>query len=216
MRALWIEDHQLIGDSLEMLLQVVMPEITLDKALDLATASRLIEAFQYELVLLDWWLGSSDGEGALNTLRARQMPPPIIVVSGDEHESIRARALELGATAYVLKSASPAELVRVMRQTLRIDPVVGQPHSSVAPAPRQAAENTRERDLQAAFPDLTSRQIEVFQELVRGHSDKQIARELGISDTTVKSHVRAILQVVGVHKRGEAAFEARARGVSQR
>jgi two-component system nitrate/nitrite response regulator NarL len=215
-RALWIEDHQLIGDSLEMLLQVVMPEITLDKALDLATASRLIQTFQYELILLDWWLGSTDGESAINTLRARETPPPIVVVSGDERESIKTRALELGATAYVLKSASPAELVRVMRQTLQIPPADRQPSAGPRAAPRHLPEHSRERDFQAVFPELTARQAEVFQELVRGLSDKQIARELGISDTTVKSHVRAILQIVGVHKRGEAAFEARARGVDQR
>ncbi len=216
MRALWIEDHQLIGDSLEMLLQVVMPEITLDKALDLATASRLVQTFQYELILLDWWLGSSDGESAINTFRAGHMPPPIIVVSGDERESVRTRALELGATAYVLKSASPAELVRVMRQTLRVQPSDRRPAEVASEAWRPRAEPPREPGFRAIFPELTARQAEVFQELVRGMSDKQIARELGISDSTVKSHVRAILQIVGVHKRGEAAFEARARGVDRR
>jgi DNA-binding NarL/FixJ family response regulator len=71
-------------------------------------------------------------------------------------------------------------------------------------------------NVKTAFPELTARQADVFRELMRGLSDKQIARELGVSDTTVKTHVRAILQIVGVHKRGEAAFEARARGVSER
>ena len=65
MRALWIEDHQLIGESLEMLLQVVMPELSLDKARDLDTARQLVQSIPYELVLLDWWLEQSDGATAI-------------------------------------------------------------------------------------------------------------------------------------------------------
>ena len=62
-------------------------------------------------------------------------------------------------------------------------------------------------DPQERFPDLTDRQAEVFRVMVRGMSDKQIARELSITEATVKTHVRAILGVVGVRRRGEAVFE---------
>ena len=210
MRALWIEDHQLVGDSLEVLLHVVMPDISLDKARDLDTASRLVAAFKYELVLLDWWLGEQDGETTIRSLRDAGCVTPIIVVSGDERETVRMRALALGAVGYVPKTADPATLVGAIRQVLGASVTA---ENGTAPAVERSTQGAPiPIEIATAFPDLTPRQVDVFRSLMRGLSDKQIARELHISDTTVKTHVRAILQSVGVRKRGEATYEARARG----
>jgi two-component system nitrate/nitrite response regulator NarL len=223
LRALWIEDHQLIGDSLEMLLQVVMPEVSVDKARDLEAAMRLVAEFQYELILLDWWLSGNDGERAMHALRGAGCDVPIVVVSGDERASVMARALSLGAVSYVPKSAEPTELVAAIRNVLgerTAAPEPGyaeegrRPLSALQPEPETRTQGGL--GVRSAFPELTSRQADVFRHLMRGLSDKQIARDLGVSDTTVKTHVRAILQIVGVRKRGEAAFEARVRGVGER
>ena len=214
MRALWIEDHQLIGDSLEMLLQVVMPEVSVDKARDLETALRLVAEFQYEMVLLDWWLSGNDGERAMRALREAGCDVPIVVVSGDERPAVMTRALSLGAVSYVPKSAEPTELVKAIRDVIATRPQSAPPaQASGAPAAGAEAAPQDATGIRAAFPELTARQADVFRLLMRGLADKQIARDLGVSDTTVKSHVRAILQIVGVRKRGEAAFEARVRGV---
>lgn len=213
MRALWIEDHQLIGDSLEVLLQVVMPEISLDKARDLESARCLVEAFPYEIVLLDWWLGSQSGENAIRILREAGCKGPIIVVSGDDREPVMQRALSLGAYAYVPKSADPATLVEAIRAALAGN--AGRAPKPARPAPATPAAPLPPIEVEALFPELTARQAEVFRSLMRGLSNKQIARELGVSDTTVKTHVRAILQIVGVNKRGEAAYQARARGAGE-
>jgi DNA-binding NarL/FixJ family response regulator len=220
MRALWIEDHQLIGDSLEMLLQVVMPEVSLDKARDAEMAVRLVQSIQYEIVLLDWWLGRDDGEAAIKALRAVGCESPVLVVSGDEREPVMRRALAAGAIGYVTKAADPAELVRAMRAALAgvvsrpagrlfapcVAPLPGVPHDGPLPL----------LDVQLVFPSLTPRQCDVFRLLMRGASDKLIARELGLSETTVKTHVRAILAEVGARNRGEAAYAARSRGVGER
>lgn len=215
MRALWIEDHQLIGDSLEMLLHVVMPDVSLDKAKDLETAQRLVAAFQYELILLDWWLGAQDGEATMRSLRAAGCTPPIIVVSGDDREPVMRRALALGAVGYVPKTADPATLVEAIRQALRGGE--NRPRPMPSPQARPASPGALPPiDVETVFPDLTARQADVFRALMRGLSDKQIARDFGISDTTVKTHVRAILSIVGVHKRGEATYEARVRGAGER
>jgi DNA-binding NarL/FixJ family response regulator len=211
MRALWIEDHQLVGDSFELLLQLIMPDASLDKARDLESAKRLIETFPYELVLLDWWLGSQDGERSIRALRETHSHTPIIVVSGDDRDVVMDRALALGAAGYVSKGADPAALLDAVRVALR---------GGISRPPRHTGRGNdvapsgvvHPIDVEALYPELTPRQAEVFRALMRGTSDKQIARELDISDTTVKTHVRAILQIVGVHKRGEAAHEARVRG----
>ena len=204
MRVVWIEDHQLIGDSLELLLQVVMPELTLDKARDLHSAQQLIRTFPYKLVLLDWWLGDVDGATSIAALREAGCEAPIVVVSGDEREPVLRRAQALGVAGYVRKSAEPQELIDTLRTVL-------QGGQTLPPAASNRVSQPVS-DLQAAYPELTARQIDVFREMIRGSSDKQIARELGIGDTTVKSHVRAILSLLGVRSRGEAAHRARSDG----
>lgn len=205
MRALWIEDHQLIGDSLELLLQVVLPELSLDKARDLESARQLVEAIPYEVVLLDWWLGEQDGERTLRALRAAGCVAPVVVVSGDEREPVMRRALQLGVAGYVRKSADPQELIETLR-TVLAGKTAPMPRASGAGGPPPGL------DLATLFPHLSPRQLEVFRALLRGASDKQIARELNIGDSTVKTHVRVILQALGVRSRGEAAHAARSAG----
>lgn len=199
MRALWIEDHPLIADSLQLLLGVVLPTLSLDKARDLASATRLAAAIPYELLLLDWWLGETDGSLAIPALRAAGCTAPIIVVSGDDREPVMRQAMALGASGYVRKSAEPEELIGTVKTVL----AGGRP-----PAPPGVAgrEGLPPLDPALLFPALTERQLDVLRALLRGQSDKEIARSLAISDTTVKTHVRAILAALGVASRGEAAY----------
>jgi two-component system nitrate/nitrite response regulator NarL len=211
MRVLWIEDHQLVGDSLEVWLQVTMPDVSLDKARDVDAAINLVDGFKYELVLLDWWLGANDGEFAIRALRDAGCRTPIVVVSGDDREPVMRRALELGAVGYVPKTAAPATLLHTMR--VAIEGGVSQPRRELQ---NKTSANVGGAlppiDVEALFPELTPRQAEVFRALMHGHGNKQIARDLGILETTVKTHVQRILEIVGVHKRTEAVYVARSRG----
>lgn len=206
MRALWIEDHPLIGDSLELLLQVVMPELSLDKARDLPGALACVERIPYQLVLLDWWLGDREGGLSIEALRRQGCQAPLVVVSGDDRAAVMQRALQLGVSGYVRKSAEPAELIATVQA------VLAGGRAPLPPAAQGPRHDLPALDLATLYPQLSERQLEVFRALMRGSADKQIARELGISDTTVKTHVRAILQVLGVHSRGEASFQARQAG----
>lgn len=206
MRALWIEDHPLIGDSLELLLQVVMPELSIDKARDLPTALGCVERIPYQLVLLDWWLGDREGGQTIEALRRQGCRAPMVVVSGDDRAAVMQRALQLGVAGYVRKSAEPAELISTLQTVLAGE------QAALPPASTGPRHDLPALDLATLYPRLSERQLEVFAALMRGVSDKQIARELGIGDTTVKTHVRAILQELGVHSRGEASFQARQAG----
>lgn len=209
MRALWVEDHVLIGDSLEMLLQVVMPELSLDKAHDVRNALALVRAIPYDLVLLDWWLGPDTGEHAMVQLRAGGCVAPFLIVSGDEREVVKRRALALGAVGFVLKASPPQTLVETIRAALAREPGHAGAFASPEPTPAPARPSVR---LGSLFPELTERQVDVFEQLTLGRSDKQIARHLGVANSTVRTHVRAILEIIGVHSRGEATHEAQLRG----
>lgn len=213
-RALWIEDHQLIGDSLEVLFQVLMPDLSLDKARNIEEAARLAQTFQYQIVLLDWWIEGQDGERSLRILREAGCDTPFVVVSGDDSDTVMRRARELGAQAYVSKSTDPMTLVDAIRSALG-DSTPTVP-GALSKGQMPAGDGLAAIDVENAFPELTARQADVFRALMRGASDKQIARELGVSETTIKTHVRGILQAVGVRKRGEAVYQAMARGVNER
>lgn len=211
MRALWVEDHQLIGDSLELLLQVLLPGLTLDKARSVAEAAEWAQAVRYELVLLDWWMGSCDGASTLQTLRAAGCHAPVIVVSGDERNVAADAARLPHVAAFVSKAAEPQKLVAAIEQVLgRV--IATRTGNGREAGPRPVSMADTRAQLGDIFPELTGRQVDVFLGMMRGLSDKEIARELAIADTTVKTHVRTILQTLGVSKRGQAVYVARQRG----
>lgn len=221
MRVLIIDDEQLVLEGLEAFLQAAMPDITLDKTADVTTALRLAAAFHYELVLLDWHLadergGSTDPGQIIASLKSQGRNTPIIVVSGDAQGPWPQRVAHWGLAGMVPKSAPGKVLLAAIEaatgsrrawlaEGLTPAPTASATSLSAAPATALSA-STAQLDPRTQYPELTERQAEVFKVMARGLSDKQIARELGIAETTVKSHVRAILDVVGVRRRGAAVW----------
>lgn len=218
MRALVIDDEQLVLEGLEAYLQVAMPDLSLDKTADIPTALSLAANVHYELVLLDWHLADQegravDGRAMVRALRARANRLPVLIVSGDERTDWVATVLELGLAGFVPKTSPGATLVKAIHTAVQgqvyFPAGLGQAESVDYSADRPSS--AQPSDLRLRYPELTERQAEVFQVMVRGLSDKQIAKELAISESTVKTHVRNILCIVGVHRRGEAVFEVAGR-----
>lgn len=214
MRALVIDDELLVLEGLEAYLQAAMPDLTLDKTADPPTALRLAATVQYELVLLDWHLSDTagapvEGPAMVRALRAQGCQAPILIVSGDSTVKWHTLVMELGLAGMVAKSASGTTLLDAIQVATRGGIYLPRQlnHQHMNPRYRPPPGPPEPVDPKERFPDLTDRQADVFRIMVRGLSDKQIARELGIGETTVKAHVRAILAVVGVHRRGEAVFE---------
>jgi len=218
MRALVIDDEQLVLEGLEALLQAMLPDLSLDKTADVNAATLLAASVRYELILLDWHLRGAagepvDGRSIVQAVRAAGSTAPILVVSGDDRHDWPQLLQEMGLSGMVPKCASGTQLIDAIQVATRGGiylpawPLGEASSSWRQPAPPQRALSPRER-----FPELTARQAEVFEVMIRGLGDKQIARELGISEATVKTHVRGILAVVGVNRRGEAVFEATAAG----
>lgn len=214
MRALVIDDEQLVLEGLEAFLQVSLPDLSLDKTASVRTAFHLASSVAYQLVLLDWHLVNADGSridgrGVVDTLRRAGSQAPIIVVSGDCGPDWPQLLLELGLAGFVPKSASGPSLIDAIHVALRGGiylPSQTMLKNRPPPAPVAAADV----DPRQLFPSLTERQAEVFSEMIKGLSDKQIARDLGIAESTVKTHVSAILGAVGVDRRGKAIYEATA------
>ena len=145
------------------------------------------------------------GRSGLEVLaQVKQMRPdlPVMVFSADESPERVTEALQAGATSYLFKTASEQVLAEALRAAAS--------HRSTLPAPyvRQFNGGKGVDDLA-----LSARQREVLQCLLRGMSAKQIARALGISDGTVKSHTVAVFRALNVSSRAQVVLEAHRRGI---
>lgn len=193
---LLVDDHAVVRMGLAGLLA------QLDQGCEVSEAANLEEALavlaarpDVGLVLLDLHLdagvgGSSDPLRALRELRRRHPLLPVAVVSGDPSAALAAQALAEGASAWVPKSSE----ARVFASALRVVLDGG----SYVPAGLLAASR------QSGAQGLTPRQIDVLEQLVRGHSNKEIARALGMAEPTVKAHLVTVFRVLGVRNRAEA------------
>lgn len=217
MRALLIDDEQLVLEGMEAYLQVALPELSVDKTSHLATAQQLVAAVPYRLVLLDWHLvddvgQATDGRTVVEALRRAGSCAPILLVSGDDPQRCSDCVHRMGLAGFVPKSASGAALVAAIRTVIDGGRVLpdAEVQSRARAALRRGADPARPdaEALRRRFPGLTERQAEVLAIMVQGAGDKQIARSLDVSLNTARSHVRGVLAAIGVNRRGEAVFRA--------
>jgi DNA-binding NarL/FixJ family response regulator len=146
-----------------------------------------------DLILLDIFMPGSTGLADLVALRDRAPATPIVIISALEEASVVRRALACGAAGYIVKSASRETMVEALRVVLD-----GGIYAGAEGSVRQGTEPGPSEE------PLTPRQVAVLALLSKGHSNKQIARELDIGDVTVKAHMTAILRKLGVATRAQA------------
>lgn len=203
MRVLVCDDHSLFREGLRLLLEKLDPgmEVTLTGSAEEALAATRDAMF--DLILLDWHMDGLSGARALEALRESAPLTRVVVLSGDRNAELVRSAVDLGAAGFIPKDSPPTQLMTAVKTIA--DGGVYLPTGSLAPA--------QTRDVRDAFPQLTERQADVLRAALRGNSNKLIARQLGISDGTVKTHLRAIYQELGTRNRTEAVYMAAEHGV---
>ena len=198
-RVLIADDHEIVRQGLRAFLE-------LDPALDVVgdatngrQAVRLAHRLRPDVVLMDLSMPELDGIAATQDIR-RELPDTrvLVLTSVLEEASVRG-AVRAGAIGYLLKDTRASEL----RQAIKAA-AAGQVQLSPAAAARLMREVTAPERLDA----LTEREVKVLQLLARGSANKQIARDLGIAEKTVKTHVSSILGKLGVQSRTQAALYA--------
>lgn len=159
----------------------------------------------FDFLTLDLQLPGRSGMEVLAEVKQLRPTLPVMIFSADESPGRVTEALQAGASSYLFKSASE----QVLREALRAASAhrVSLPGSYVQGAPSTGT-GTGANDLA-----LSARQWEVLQCLLRGMSAKQIARALGISDGTVKSHTVAVFRALNVSSRAQVVLEAHRRGI---
>ncbi|MEJ2464887.1 MAG: response regulator transcription factor [Candidatus Thiodiazotropha sp.] len=205
MRVLLIDDHALFRIGLQELLERRGIEVIAQG--DCLKGIEIVAHEKPDVVLLDMRMPDMTGTEVLSVLRKHypQMPISMLTTSRDEADVIE--ALQNGAQGYLLKDMEPNELVDALQQIVNGHTVVAKELTSVL-AKAVQGESQRSPAQTSSLDDLTPREREILCHLADGQSNKVIARNLGISDGTVKLHVKAILRKLDVHSRVEAAVIA--------
>ena len=213
LRVVLIDDHTLFRVGLEGLLESRGIEIaaSVDSGDDCV---RLVQDKNPDVVLLDMRMPDINGIGVLRLLREHKQSMPIVMLTTSTDESDLVESLRAGAQGYLLKDMEPDALVIALRDIVAGKTVVA---PDLAPILAKAVQG-KDDELPvkvSPFDDLTPRETEILGLLAEGQSNKAIARNLGISDGTVKLHVKAILRKLNVHSRVEAAVMAVEKGLSK-
>jgi DNA-binding NarL/FixJ family response regulator len=227
LRLVLAEDQVAVRAELRQLLEESQRITVVGEASDGLELLRLLDEVECDAVLLDLAMPRMSGLTFLEELRASpRAHPPVIVLSMHDDAGHVDRALELGASGYVLKSARPSEIVTAVEAAIAggayIQPTLARPlirrHlgtaarlPDAAPPPARLAPVTPPRVPRVASA-VSPRQLELLRALSLGLGNKEIAHRLGITDETVKGYLKDLYARIGVSGRAAAvAWAIRAR-----
>jgi DNA-binding NarL/FixJ family response regulator len=198
-RLLIAEDHGVVRDGLVRLLSSVPDIDVVGAAADGHQALEMAAQQLPDVVLMDLRMPQIDGSEATRRLLERHPEMQIVILTSFSERDEILRALDAGAIGYLLKDAEPDEVIRGVRAAA---------HGDSPLAPRAARALITSRADQTSHP-LSARELEVLRLVSQGLPNKLIARELTISEKTVKAHLTSIFQRIGVTDRVQAALWAR-------
>ena len=205
MRVLLIDDHALFRIGLQELLE--RRGIHVVGALgDCREGIEEAEKARPDVILLDMRMPDMNGVEVLKELRIRKLDMPIAMLTTSEEESDVIDSLQNGAHGYLLKDMEPDELITALHEIVEGKTVVAKELTGILAKAVQG--EWEAAPAKGTFTTLTPREREILCHLAAGQSNKVIARDLGISDGTVKLHVKSILRKLEVHSRVEAAVIA--------
>jgi two-component system nitrate/nitrite response regulator NarL len=206
MKLLIVDDHPIMREGLVALLHQAGPQTEVLAACDAAEGLGLADIhLDLDAVILDLSMPGLSGPSAIQEFGRRRPDVPVVVLSSSEDPDDVRRALASGALGYVPKSASPQTMLSALRLVLS-----GNVYVPPLMLRAEAARHSNAGMVDAAgATSLTERQIDVLRLICRGLSNKEIGRELKLSEKTVKAHISAIFRALNVVNRAQAAVAAR-------
>ena len=196
------DDHPLFRGALRQALNGLGESVEIVESGDFdATRQAVIDHPDADIMLLDLAMPGVSGLSGLISLRAEFVSLPVVIVSASDDGATIRRVLDLGASGFIPKSASIDEIRAAVRAVLDGEVWV--------PASIDVAEeaDTEVQDLIRRLQTLTPQQSRVLGMLAEGLLNKQIAYELSVSEATIKAHVSAVLQKLGVDSRTQAVIQ---------
>jgi len=204
LRVLLIDDHNLFRAGLAELLSRKNIEVVDSLSDGLQGIEKIVE-LKPDIVLLDIRMPNPSGLEILDRIKKRGLPTAVVMVTTSRDDTDIAKALKLGAQGYLLKDMEPEDLIKSLQSVYQGEVVVAPALTGVLARVVQGKDEPPAKDI---LSSLTPREREILSYLAKGGSNKAIARELDISDGTVKLHVKAILRKLNVGSRVAAAVIA--------
>lgn len=210
-RVVLADDHALLRDGIRPFLADLGQRVEVLEAVDFDSALALASENMPDLLLLDLKMPGMAGVETVSAFRKACPEVPVVIITGQVMREDVLRAMELGASGYLPKAMSGTSFVHALRLILS-----GQPYFSahlLGPGGGDG-ETAPAHQPRGRFADLTNREVQVLSLLVRGESNKEIGLHLGLTEITVKSHMRSIFKKIGAANRTQAVAMAIQQGVS--
>jgi DNA-binding NarL/FixJ family response regulator len=197
-----VDDHPLFRQGLRLLLQTIDAALIIDETGDIDTALQKARAGDFQLILLDLRMPGTAGLATLERLRNTLPDVPVVVISGEYDSTVVRQTIDRGAMGFIPKSLTPDRLVDALRQVLGLK--VYLPDDAFLATAGGGSDR---------LPELTARQMDVLRLVVQGKSNKRVARDMGVSAETVKSHLAAAMRALNAANRTELVYIAARRGL---
>jgi DNA-binding NarL/FixJ family response regulator len=201
-RVMLVDDHPMVRTGLGAIITAQRDLELVGAAATAAEAIRLFETCSPDITLVDLTLPDRSGVELITILRAKSPHTKFVVLTANLGGHEIAKALQAGAHAYLFKDATSDEILTTIR-------MVSHGGRYLSPAVGSKLDETSNR------PDLTTRELDVLRWIVRGHSNRQIAKQLSVGEETVKTHVKNILGKLGVPSRSKAVALSHKLGLVQ-
>lgn len=207
MKILVADDHPLYRDAAATQLRRLYPHATVEEAASLAEASAVVRNGKgaYDLFLVDFHMPGVSVE-AIGNLAAKFPETPIAIISGTANRDDVRSAIASGARGFVPKTATADQFSSAIAMLLA--------GGTSVPAEFLQPEREAQESGPAWLALLSPRELQVLKAVARGISNKEIARELGLAEVTVKLHLSAVFRKTGAHSRAEAAVLATKAGIA--
>jgi DNA-binding NarL/FixJ family response regulator len=199
-RILTVDDHPLVREGIAAVLEAQSDMMLIGEASSGFEAIALFREHRPDVTLMDLRMPDMSGLQTIATLRAEFPNARIIVLTTYSGDVQAAAALKAGARGYLLKSLVRNELLETIRAV----------HAGNRRVPAEVATEIAEH---VADDDLTGREVEILKRVASGWSNKVIAAQLSISEDTVKSHMKSVLEKLGARDRTHAVTIALRRGI---
>jgi NarL family two-component system response regulator LiaR len=208
-RVLIVDDHEIVRKGIRALLATKRDMQVVAEASNGIEAIAQAQTHHPDVILMDLVMPKMDGIQATQEITAKMPDMRVLVLTSFAADEQVFPAIKAGALGYLLKDSGPQELVQAIRQVYRGEPCLD---SSVA---RKVLEELAHPPQKPLTPDpLTPRELDILRLIAQGHSNKEIAGKLIISEETVHAHVSNILSKLHLASRTQAALYALKEGIA--
>lgn len=208
-----IDDHTLFREGLQRLLTRHEIDV-ITSVSNGADGLKAINDNEVDIILLDLRMPDVSGIEVLKNIREIKKSLPVVMLTTSDDEKDLIEALRNGASGYLLKDMEPDDLVVALKDVLKGETIVAPNLVQILAKFHQGDDS--EINISNLISTLTPRESEILELLAEGQSNKLIAKNLGISDGTVKLHVKSILRKLEIHSRVEAAVIAVEHGLKRK